>query len=220
MLSRIPLRWMIRQTFACNTGLLFHTDVLAEHGLDIDTLWPRLAVTPHVPAVKEPAPSALDSYASHEIPPLTVRRDTIRRRILGSERRAYCGTDASSSSSSTFAPPPPPPSKTMAAPKTENTTPHGYLPEAHEDYFDSLASINDQLKEAKGWWVLELWPIKYRVRKGHDNWHKKIGPNMGRYRTIRQRHPKVHWTVFERARQLGYEIQCAVEDDVDWNVVY
>lgn len=41
MLSRIPLRWMIRQCFECDTGILFDMARLAEHGLDVATLWPE-----------------------------------------------------------------------------------------------------------------------------------------------------------------------------------
>ncbi|KAI0405940.1 hypothetical protein F4802DRAFT_606488 [Xylaria palmicola] len=36
MLSRIPLRWMIRQCFACDTGILLDMARLAEQGLDYD----------------------------------------------------------------------------------------------------------------------------------------------------------------------------------------
>ncbi|KAF9076868.1 hypothetical protein BDP27DRAFT_1389158 [Rhodocollybia butyracea] len=42
-LARIPLRWMIRECFKTNTGILFHADSLASLGLDPDTLqWPRV----------------------------------------------------------------------------------------------------------------------------------------------------------------------------------
>lgn len=39
------------------------------------------------------------------------------------------------------------------------------LPEAWEDYFDALAPINDQLKDAKGWWILEVYPTKHREQQ-------------------------------------------------------
>lgn len=39
-LSQIPLRWMIRQCFECDTGIIFNTAALAEIGLDVHTLWP------------------------------------------------------------------------------------------------------------------------------------------------------------------------------------
>lgn len=201
MLSRIPLRWMIRQTFACNTGILFHTDVLAEHGLDVDMLWPTLQI-PKQP-VADPPPSLLDRHEEKSLPTLRERRDATRRRMLGQEEtQVEKGSTASSA--------------TATAHDWKNEK---VLPEQYEDYFDALSRINDQLTDSKGWWILEFWPIKYRVKSGDDNWYKKVGFNLGRYRTVRQRHPKVHWTVTERQRVKGYKLQNALEDDVDWNVV-
>ncbi|KAI0778879.1 hypothetical protein BD413DRAFT_609432 [Trametes elegans] len=39
-LSRIPLRWMIRECFRTRTGIRFHGELLKEIGLDPATLWP------------------------------------------------------------------------------------------------------------------------------------------------------------------------------------
>ncbi|KAI7501833.1 hypothetical protein KC347_g9118 [Hortaea werneckii] len=36
-LSQIPLRWMLRQCFECDTGITFHTHRLAEEGIDRNT---------------------------------------------------------------------------------------------------------------------------------------------------------------------------------------
>ena len=48
-LARIPLRWMIRQCFLLNTGILFHREAFKRVGLDPDTLWP--VVRPRRPPV-------------------------------------------------------------------------------------------------------------------------------------------------------------------------
>ncbi|KAI5477285.1 hypothetical protein MNV49_006506 [Pseudohyphozyma bogoriensis] len=40
-LARIPLRWMIRACFECETGILFRTESLQKYGMDVDTVWPR-----------------------------------------------------------------------------------------------------------------------------------------------------------------------------------
>lgn len=45
-LSRIPLRWMIRQCFLANTGIMFHGQRLKEIGLDSDSLYPHVRVRP------------------------------------------------------------------------------------------------------------------------------------------------------------------------------
>ncbi|KIK60798.1 hypothetical protein GYMLUDRAFT_225554 [Collybiopsis luxurians FD-317 M1] len=45
-LSRIPLRWMIRECFKTKTGILFHREMLKKVGLDPDTLWPQVRQRP------------------------------------------------------------------------------------------------------------------------------------------------------------------------------
>lgn len=47
-LNRIPLRWMVRECFANNTGILFHSAKLKEIGLSPNTLWPEVK-TPVLP---------------------------------------------------------------------------------------------------------------------------------------------------------------------------
>ncbi|KAF8597102.1 hypothetical protein BDV93DRAFT_410437, partial [Ceratobasidium sp. AG-I] len=48
-LARISLRWMIRQCFKCNTGIMFHANLLEDIGLSPETLYPR--VLPRPPAI-------------------------------------------------------------------------------------------------------------------------------------------------------------------------
>jgi len=48
-LARIPLRWMIRQCFLLDTGILFHAEMLRLVGMDHRTLYPR--VHPRPPAL-------------------------------------------------------------------------------------------------------------------------------------------------------------------------
>ncbi|KAI4517926.1 hypothetical protein K525DRAFT_242848 [Schizophyllum commune Loenen D] len=45
-LARIPLRWMIRQCFMLNTGILFYRDLLPRVGLDPATLYPEIQPRP------------------------------------------------------------------------------------------------------------------------------------------------------------------------------
>ncbi|KAF9528165.1 hypothetical protein CPB83DRAFT_855015 [Crepidotus variabilis] len=45
-LARIPLRWMIRECFRLNTGILFHRDTFKQVGLDWTTLWPVVKERP------------------------------------------------------------------------------------------------------------------------------------------------------------------------------
>jgi hypothetical protein len=45
-LARIPLRWMVRQCFIVNTGIMFHKDTLPKIGLDPNTLYPEVLDRP------------------------------------------------------------------------------------------------------------------------------------------------------------------------------
>ncbi|CUA69447.1 hypothetical protein RSOLAG22IIIB_14013 [Rhizoctonia solani] len=60
-LARIPLRWMVRECFLNNTGILFHSSELAEIGLSPCSLWP---------AVKIPTPSpSIAVETKHDMDP-------------------------------------------------------------------------------------------------------------------------------------------------------
>lgn len=53
-LARIPLRWMIRECFKTNTGIMFDSEKLRDIGLDPATLWPKaLPRPPHLPVPKD-----------------------------------------------------------------------------------------------------------------------------------------------------------------------
>jgi len=45
-LARIPLRWMVRQCFLADTGIMFNGQLLAQIGLDPGTLYPRVIGRP------------------------------------------------------------------------------------------------------------------------------------------------------------------------------
>lgn len=52
-LARISLRWMVRECFKANTGILFHSDKLRELGLDPTTLYPYVLPRPPPLPVKD-----------------------------------------------------------------------------------------------------------------------------------------------------------------------
>lgn len=68
-LARIPLRWMIRECFKANTGIMFETESLKEIGLDPSTLYPF--VTPRPP----PLPVKQEEHKIRKPPadPIPVR---------------------------------------------------------------------------------------------------------------------------------------------------
>ncbi|KAJ7482950.1 hypothetical protein B0H11DRAFT_1208232 [Mycena galericulata] len=67
-LARIPLRWMIRECFKTNSGIMFETDGLRTIGLDPESLYPL--VKPRPPALPvgsariQPIPSSKSTVAS------------------------------------------------------------------------------------------------------------------------------------------------------------
>ena len=68
-LARIPLRWMIRQCFIANTGIMFHKATFPKVGLDPDTLYPQVLPRP---------PMILQDPEVHTIPvpkPLVISDD-------------------------------------------------------------------------------------------------------------------------------------------------
>ncbi|KIW06010.1 uncharacterized protein PV09_03191 [Verruconis gallopava] len=190
-LSNIPLRWMIRQCFECNTGILFDTAALADHGLDMHSLWPKY-VPPQEPTM-EPAPSTIDMYNKSALAPLNRRSALLR---IGTYHRRADEEDFSA---------------------FREAHQSALLPESTEDYFDARAPINDQLKQAKGWWVLEFWPIKVRVlAKCGLGWEKKVRMNLGRYRSVREKSPKLHWTVQHMVAEGRYKIKPRTAHDCVW----
>ncbi|KAF1988472.1 hypothetical protein K402DRAFT_452716 [Aulographum hederae CBS 113979] len=191
MLSRIPLRWMLRQCFECDTGILFDTSRLAEQGLDVDTLWPEFK-SPSKPSVGPP-PALVEKYEKKTLAPLQ-RRSTFLP--IGEENDVI-----------------------KDAPTAEDL--QYILPaESTEDHFDSLQRVNDQLVDAKGWWILEIWPVKIRVRSSDgERWEKRVRMNLGRHRAIREMEPHMHWTVRHRMDSNKYTLKVRENKGTTWREV-
>lgn len=56
-LARIPLRWMIRECFKTNTGILFHSSAFKQIGLDPATLYPHVTERPQPVYGNAPKPN-------------------------------------------------------------------------------------------------------------------------------------------------------------------
>ncbi|KAK9781355.1 putative Tle1 phospholipase domain-containing protein [Seiridium cardinale] len=188
MLSRIPLRWMLRQCFECNTGILFDTARLAEFGLDVHTLWPiyRQPARP----IAGPPPRLIEKYEQKTLAPL--HRRAIFLPIGDGEDRIE------------------------DAPPMEKLN-YMIPSEGDEDYFDAKEICNDMLKIARVWWVLEIWPIKLRIlSKDGQGWEKRVRMNLGRHRGVRDSEPKMHWTVQHAIDEGKYQLRTKCEKGVCW----
>lgn len=189
-LAQIPLRWMIRQAFECDTGIIFKTKVLAEYGLDVHTLWPkykRLSVPVH-----GPPPSFLERHEK-ELPPRSIRRDKlvpINKHENGEHFYHLKGH-----------------------------TDDDWTPEQVEDFYDALTVVNDQLVQAPTWWILEAIPVEYKVPTAPGKFYTRLGMNLGRYRGVEDSQPNLHWTVQHRVQHMGYKIEARTAPHTPWRVV-
>jgi len=183
---------MIRQCFDCDTGILFDTAALANQGLDMDSLWP-LYHPPQIPTLPPP-PSVLDMYEQNALAPLNRRSALLH---IG-QHKAIKGEEDFSS--------------------FREAHQRALLSESTEDYLDARAPMNDQLVQAKGWWVLEIWPVKVRflAKDGSGGWEKRVRMNLGRYRAVREKAPRIHWTVQHMIDENKYTIRSRTEDGCTW----
>jgi len=189
-LAQIPLRWMIRQAFECNTGIVFKTSVLAEFGLDVHTLWP-IYRNLSIPS-QWPPPSLLDRYEKG-LPPKTVRRDKL------------VPTDRHEQGEQLY--------------HLNSPTDEDWTPEQLEDAFDALCPMSDQLEVSRNWWILEFIPVEYEVPVAPGEIVLRTGMNLGRYRGVEDAQPKVHWTVNHRSRETNYRIQARTAANTTWSPV-
>jgi len=132
MLSNIPLRWMIRETFKCNTGIIYSSAAVQSFGLNMSTLYPYL--TPRPP---------MDNQGVEE----------------------------------------------------------------ELDRMDCKEKVWDELKRSKGWYILEILPMRQWVLSKEGGWRTRMRPNMGRYRVILDQTSKFHRSVKIRMNEMGYEIR-------------
>ncbi|KAF8435755.1 hypothetical protein L210DRAFT_3484163 [Boletus edulis BED1] len=78
-LARIPLRWMIRQCFLANTGIMFHRSMFKQIGMDPTSLYPHVVERPpatyQTPPPRSP-PGTPDSLKGYSVPlPQVVQND-------------------------------------------------------------------------------------------------------------------------------------------------
>ena len=151
-LARIPLRWMIRETFKANTGIMFDGDRLRSIGLDPTTLHdtvlkrpPALTLEPGVDVA--PPPPSGRSYASWWptllfTKPYAPPRQTVFTNLNGSGRVDVHDKDGA---------------------LCQGT-------EEEEDLMDAMMPAHDQLQIHWAWRILERVPCWFRVQKEDNHW--------------------------------------------------
>jgi len=196
-LSQIPLRWMIRQCFECDTGIIFKSHRLAEEGIDIQTLYPTYR------SLERPTQATGDAlrarFENAKIPSI-LKRSSVLHPVNPADLHGMYYIDTRESE--------------------KNPDADAWVPEHAEDYFDAVQEFRDQLEISKTWWILEFMPIKVRIQpQDSDTWVKKVRMNLGRHRPVQEHHPNLHWTVEERIRLAGYKIKARVDKNAKWNVI-
>ncbi|KAH7014434.1 uncharacterized protein B0I36DRAFT_278318 [Microdochium trichocladiopsis] len=195
MLSRIPLRWMIRQCFECNTGILFDTERLAQLGLDVHGLYPKYQKLDRSELDRgggQPDQRLMRKYKQETLAPLDWRSAVLN---IEREGRKDDGKSA--------------PKQTVEDQAAVMDKAQYILPsEVAEDYFDSRQEPCDMLRKKRMWWIVEIWPVKIRVLvQNKTAWAKKVRLNLGRHRAVRETRPHLHWTVQRLIDNEEYKIQ-------------
>jgi uncharacterized protein (DUF2235 family) len=157
-LSRIPLRWMIRECFKTKSGIMFDVAKLKEIGLDPNSLYPYV--------VKRPE---MRSYERPSIRSIPGQSESFTRSLFKRRRKQDCqGTTLVAKASCTHGP--------AGELRSGN--------EEEEDILDALEPCYDQLSLRKFWWFLEFLPMEFRMQLQNKEWKKWIGINLGRPREI------------------------------------
>ncbi|KAF2274485.1 uncharacterized protein EI97DRAFT_435031 [Westerdykella ornata] len=186
MLSRIPLRWMVRQCFECDTGIAFDVAALAEIGLDVHNLWPKY--TPMRKPPIGPSPSLVEKYFNKSFPP--IHRRSLFLRFEDDDKEAD------------------------KLPGDHHIAHLSECTEDYFDSQQDVNDMLDQAKW--WWilelWPVK---VRLLAPDG-DCWEKRVRMNRGRYRAIRETTPKFHWTVERLVEEGKYEIKGRVERDAHW----
>lgn len=156
-LARIPLRWMVRECFGCNTGIIFDAVMLQQIGIGVnmDTKnGPTLLDVPvRIPGKKQdtmvlepPAPGWTRFLLRAVAAPLVKIAALV---VPG------------------FNTPSPTKNRTLAVAARGHNQPyarHDNLNEAEEEWRDARSPIHDQLKESWWLWLLVEW-VSWRIKK-------------------------------------------------------
>ncbi|CUA73229.1 putative protein YEL023C [Saccharomyces cerevisiae S288c] [Rhizoctonia solani] len=189
-LARIPLRWMIRECFLNQTGILFHSAELDEIGLSPASLWPRVQV---------PTPVS-DGY----------------KRLVGNEALVESPTQSPAVSRSTTMVNRTGTDTTVGGGMSTLVPPEQIRLGSEQDAQDALQPIYDQLSLAKWWWILEFLPMKQKYQRHDKSWRTWFSINLGGPRVIHGQKrftTYVHRTVQYRMQQLGYKPRAEILAD-------
>jgi hypothetical protein len=194
-LARIPLRWMIRECFKVDTGIIFDEHMLKhEVGMDTDSIFKAPnPLPPQSHTLDKPGPNEIRGFTLLRVPVAVVSGVTLPFRWLWGKTKNL----------RLHKPP-----KVLFSPKEERFV---YKGEPVEELQDALSPVYDQLDLHWYWKVMEWipWIIKKQsaeVTDSDDFWAYKLVWNRGKGRqvynlVIKRGKIKVHRSV--RLRMLA-----------------
>jgi hypothetical protein len=154
-LARIPLRWMVRECFKTNSGIIFRTDSLRDIGIDPSTIYP--SVLPRPPALLDRAKTQFV-----EQPPSTSLLSWIGSFLFRSSQATGNSVQADA----------------------QKISQQPFINEEDEELRDALSPKYDQLSISWFWWILEILPISIRHQKENNQWVSQVGYVKQQYRLI------------------------------------
>ncbi|EJC98191.1 uncharacterized protein FOMMEDRAFT_31962 [Fomitiporia mediterranea MF3/22] len=199
-LARIPLRWMIRECFRMDTGIIFDKKMLAEIGFRSVPFRPedKLRQEKQVKAADD-AQSLIKAiqgfflckligyiFAALFWPAIRlfnlIRYSRQRHPKQGDLEGQHCVDNKGSTCSfeDSYKQRPNDSRKSDACTIDENGT------EQDEERQDALSPIHDQLSMRWFWWILELWPIIFRLQNSQGGQRSQYETrfNLGKGRKI------------------------------------
>jgi uncharacterized protein (DUF2235 family) len=198
-LARIPLRWMIRECFKVDSGIIFDAHMLKhEVGLEIDSIF-------KAPNSLSPEAHHLDKPGSGELKGFTMSRIPIA--IFSGLSSPFRWVGGKLKHLRLRKPP-----KIVFSLESLDLPKFEYEGEAREELRDALSPIYDQLHMHWYWQFMEWvpWVIKKQsaeVADSNDFWAYKFVWNRGKgrqvYHLVMERGMKVHRSVKARMLALG-----------------
>ena len=167
-LSRIPLRWMIRESFITDSGIVFDSDALVSAGINPAHLYPTVL----------PAKDVIDeAFRLHKLDPTLQRPSHLHERgqpfsVHPSATGLTLGWKAGNALTSPIASASDVGSNGTAGKEKKALKSLSIVPpsEAVQTILDARSRIVDQLNERWIWWILEWIPLLHRFQKKDLSW--------------------------------------------------
>jgi len=220
--ANIPLRWMVREVFRCNTGILWDIAQLKKFtGLDADKLHPEVII----PLPYHERAAAL-SNGSVDLDDKHKHRFSISNGLanlyqnLRHEDGSSGGTSRSFSTGTIFE------DLDEIEDDTSSTHPDGVehvrgmrvYDDDEMELRDATSRLFDQLAISPIWWILEFFPVKGRKQIQEDIWKEHYFINLGRGRIV----PKlskgmfIHRSVKLRLKSGSYKSKAIYDQEPTW----